>query len=480
MTRAILTPDEMKAAELAVIEAGTDSFELMKTAGEAVADQLHDRFPDGRVQVLCGPGGNGGDGFVAAARLKKLGREVEVFLLGAKNDLSGDPEKAAKLWGGKVHSLEKAQTARCDIVLDALFGGGLSRPLDGIAADLSDRPLPTVSIDVPSGINGAQSQVPGPHVRADLTVTFAAYRPAHLLAPASGHCGDVEVADIGVLASRRSCLNGPADWKHLLPGPDEAAHKHARGHLGVVSGGASSTGAARLAAMAGLRSGAGLVTLLSPPAAVIVNASHVTAIMVQAFNEPAHLKAFAERAGATIIGPAAGIGETTRRNTLALLRQSAPVIIDADAITSFSGIPAANLFNALRPIDVLTPHIGEFARLFPLVAEGPGNKIDKAREAAAKAGGIILLKGPDTVIAAPDGRVVVSRHATPWLATAGSGDVLAGIIGGLIAGGMESFEAACAAAWVHGEAGIRCGPYLIAEDLPPALPEVLAQLANHR
>ena len=271
--------------------------------------------------------------------------------------------------------------------------------------------------------------------------------------------------------------NGPDLWAARFPWPSDDGHKHDRGRLVVVSGGASHTGAARLAARAGLRVGAGLVTMLSPPGAVLVNAAHLEAVMLRAFANPAALAEACETASAVIIGPAAGVGEGTCANLRALLAGQAPLVLDADALTSFADDPAA-LFAHLRPLDVLTPHEGEFERLFPgLLAEG---RKAAARKAAARSGAVVLLKGPRTLIATPQGATVENRNASPFLATAGSGDVLAGIIGGLIAQGMASFDAACAAAWLHGEAARSFGPGLIAEDLPGLLPPVLKGLWEAR
>lgn len=475
MGRPILTPQEMRLAEQAVIGAGTDSFELMQRAGQAVAEFVHAHWPDGHIQVLCGPGGNGGDGFVAAAALAKLWRKVDVFCAVPVGELKGDAAKAAALWEGKVGTLEEALTAPHELVLDALYGGGLTRPLEGAAAALAARPSRVVSVDVPSGIDGFTARPLGPCFRAEGTLTFAALRPAHVLLPGSAFCGGVMVADIGVPVQTRAMENSPALWAAALPQPGQGDYKHRRGHLKVVSGGLSSTGAARLSAKAGLRAGAGLVTLLSPPQALIVNATHLTAIMLSSVDGASDIRAAAETASAVVIGPAAGVTPQTRENVAALLTSPARVVLDADALTVFAADPAA-LFTMLREGDVLTPHTGEFQRLFGDLLETAPNKIEAARIAAVRANCAVLIKGADTVIASPGGHVIVNTHATRWLATAGSGDVLAGILAGFMAQGVDTFLAAAMAAWIHGEAGRRVGAGLIAEDLEQQLPDILSAL----
>ena len=263
------------------------------------------------------------------------------------------------------------------------------------------------------------------------------------------------------------------DWRAVMPWPEPDAHKHSRGRLGVVSGRAGQTGAARLAARGGLRIGAGVVSLLCPVEAVAVLAPAVEAVMLKPFAAPEVLAELAEAMDAVVVGPAAGLNDATLANVHALAATGTALVIDADGLTVFEGWPA-DLFALLDRDDVLTPHEGEFRRLFPdLLAKG---REPAATEAAARAGCVVVLKGPQTVIAAPDGRMVVNDNGTPWLATAGSGDVLAGMIGGLVAQRMDSFDAACAAVWIHAEAAAGFGPGLIAEDLPDRIPAVLARL----
>jgi len=315
---------------------------------------------------------------------------------------------------------------------------------------------------------------------AALTVTFHAKKPAHLLEPGRSRCGEIVVADIGLAATPSQTMeNGPELWLSRFPWPTAASHKHARGRLVVVSGEAWSTGAARLSARGALRIGAGVVTVLSPPEALSVNAGHLEAVMLRGFETDLELEQAAKDVDAAIIGPAAGVGEPTLLNVLALARTGAALVLDADAITVFREDPE-ELFSLLDRDDVLTPHPGEFERLFPGLLAASAERITAARRAAEKAGAVVLLKGSDTVIAAPDGRCAVNANGSPWLATAGSGDVLAGFVGGLVAQGMESFEAACAAAWIHAEAAELHGPGLISEDLPGLAPAVLRRLFDER
>ncbi len=478
--RKIHTVAEIAAADIAAVAAGTPGLELMERAGAAVADAIVERFSLRPVAVLCGPGNNGGDGYVVARLLKERGWPVELRALAAPE--TPDAKAAAARWDGPTVAFDAPLGAR--LYVDALFGAGLSRPMNGdaaaMASRLADRPDSVVAIDVPSGLPGDTGHPEGPTVRAGLTVTFHAKKPAHVLEPGHSLCGEVVVADIGLAEMAGDLVeNGPELWLPKFPWPGPGSHKHARGRLVVVSGEAWTTGAARLAARAGLRIGAGLVTLLSPSEAVAVNAAHLEAIMLRPFDTEAELEQLAADVDAAIIGPAAGVSEATLMNVLALARTGAALILDADAITVFRDDPE-ELFSVLDVDDVLTPHPGEFDRLFPGLLRDSPERITAARRAAARADAIVLLKGPDTVIAAPDGRVAVNTNGSPWLATAGSGDVLAGLIGGLIAQGMGSFEAACASAWIHAEAAETYGPGLIAEDLPGLVPLVLRRLYDNR
>jgi len=478
----ILTVAEMTAADQAAIAAGTPGLVLMERAGAAVAEAIRARFKPCKVAVLCGPGNNGGDGYVVARLLKRRGWTVWVETFGSPT--TPDAKAMAGKWRGETRPMGAAGRP-AELYVDALFGAGLSKPLAGEASRFAQATQTlkgrVVAIDVPSGVSGDSGAILGGQaVRADLTVTFHRKKVGHVLEPGRAACGEVVVADIGLGATPSPLVeNGPALWLERFPWPDSASHKHARGRLAVVSGEQTSTGAARLAARGGLRIGAGVVTVLSPPSAVAVNAAHLEAIMLRAFESDAELIEAADAADAVVIGPAAGVTPHTRARVSALARTGAALVLDADALTVFRDKPA-DLFKALDRDDVLTPHPGEFERVFPGLLKAGPHRIEAARQAAARAGAIVLLKGADTVIAAPDGRAAVNVAPAPWLATAGSGDVLAGFIAGLIAQGMDSFEAACAGSWIHAECARRLGPGLIAEDLPGLAVGVLGELYKAR
>ncbi|RAK51086.1 bifunctional ADP-dependent NAD(P)H-hydrate dehydratase/NAD(P)H-hydrate epimerase [Phenylobacterium deserti] len=470
----------MAAADAAAIAAGTPGPVLMERAGAAVADAILERFPRQPVTVVCGPGNNGGDGYVVARLLKAQGWPVSVRALA--DPATADARQARAGWDGPLEPL--SAPLEPGLWVDALFGAGLARGLEGeaaaVALQMAAQPEQVVAIDLPSGIDGDTGQALGASACAALTVTFHARKPAHVLEPGRSCCGEVLVADIGLgETASRLFENGPELWLPRFPWPTAASHKHARGRLVVVSGDAWSTGAARLAARGGLRIGAGLVTICSPTESLRSNAAHLEAVMLRPFDTDLELEQAAAEVDAAVIGPAAGITEATLLNVLALTRTGAALVLDADAITVFRDDPE-ELFSVLDRDDVLTPHEGEFERLFPGLLKDSAERITAARRAAERASAVVLLKGADTVVAAPDGRVAVNSNGSPWLATAGSGDVLAGFIGGLLAQGMDSFEAACAAAWIHAEAAELHGPGLISEDLPGLAPTVLRRLYEER
>jgi hydroxyethylthiazole kinase-like uncharacterized protein yjeF len=484
----LLTAEEMGRADHLTIEGGVPGLTLMENAGRAVADELALRFPDaGTVAVLCGPGNNGGDGFVAARHLAERGYRVRLGFNGDPDRLPTDAAANAKRYSGGRDPLSPALLDGADVVVDGLFGAGLARPIEGALAALIERVnasgLPVVAIDVPSGIDGTTGEVRGVAVKALSTVTFFRLKPGHLLLPGRLYCGAVSIADIGIPArvldeiKPKTFANEPPLWLPHFPWPTPEGHKYARGHAVVVSGPLYSTGAARLGARGALRVGAGLVTIASPRDALTVNASSLTAIMVREADDARGLEALLadERKNAVLIGPGVGVGPRTKAMVLAALGSSASVVLDADAITSFAE-DAATLFAAIgkrtAPV-VLTPHEGEFARLFGDLA---GSKLDRARKAAARSGATVLLKGADTVVAAPDGLASINATTSSWLATAGSGDVLAGSVLGLLAERMPPFQAASAAVWLHGKAAKDFGPGLIAEDVPEMLPKVLREL----
>ncbi len=482
--KALLTPAQMSAADRLAIAGGVPGVTLMERAGRGVADAVSRRWPLRPVAVLCGPGNNGGDGFVAARVLAERGWPVRLFLLGERAALRGDAAVAAARWPGPVEALAPGALDGAALVVDAIFGAGLARPVAGAARAtieaIGERRLPVAAVDVPSGVDGATGEVRGAAPRAALTVTFFRKKPGHLLLPGRIHCGETVLAQIGLPEAALAGVapdiaeNHPAWWLGLLPRPGPASHKYTRGHA-LVAGGAVMTGAARLAARAAARLGAGLVTLAAPEASFAVYAAALTGVIVEPV---AGLGDFAgllgdQRRNAALIGPGAGVGPRTRDQTLAILAAGKRAVLDADALTSFAQSPAA-LFRAIASPCVLTPHEGEFARLF----DAAGGKPERARRAARQSGAVILLKGADTVVAAPDGRVAINANAPPELATAGSGDVLAGAVLGLLAQGMEPFAAANAAVWVHGAAAGRVGAGLVAEDLVEALPAALRELAR--
>ncbi len=493
MAEILLTTSEMKEADARAIRAGVPGLALMERAGRAVADAAVQNFAgSGNVLVVCGPGNNGGDGFVAARLLAERGVNVAVALLGDRSRLTGDAALAASTWTGAIKPATAADPAAADLVIDALFGAGLARDIDGEARTVVERigasGCPVLSVDVPSGIDGDTGEVRGIAVAAERTVTFAARKPGHLLLPGRAQCGLLTLADIGIapdiLASlgSKAFANGPRLWRNAFPKPQLSAHKYERGHTMVLSGGAARTGAARLAARGALRIGSGLVTVASPPEAIGVNAAHLTAIMLKGCGGPDDLKRILEdkRINALVLGPALGVHAATRTLVAVAVHAHRNLVLDADALTSFEGL-ASDLRGAFGAAPtVLTPHQGEFERLFsgrPDILRA-SSKLERARLAAAHTGAAIVLKGPDTVVAAPDGRAAINENGTPYLATAGSGDVLSGIVAGLMAQGVPGFEAACAGVWIHAEAGAAFGPGLVAEDLPELLPAVLRGLGQ--
>jgi NAD(P)H-hydrate epimerase len=408
----------------------------------------------------------------------------------------GDAGDMAARWDGETTLLSPGALAGVGLIVDALFGAGLSRPLEGVYALIveaaNEAGVPIVAIDVPSGLSGDSGHPLGDAVmRASLTVTFFRKKPGHLLLPGRILCGALVVADIGIAPDAAEAVtlreNAPGLWRYPWPSLD--GHKYARGHCVVVSGGPHATGAARLAARGALRIGAGLVSVASPPQALLVNAAQLTAIMVKPADGAAGLAALLEdgRLNAVVMGPGLGVSGETREMVMAALAAGTPehrpaLVLDADALSSFQDDPDA-LFVRLHGRCVLTPHAGEFTRLFPDLLEDAASKVEAARAAAARSGAVVLLKGADTVIASPGdgeegGRAAINTNAPAWLATAGAGDVLAGFIGGLLAQGMDPFAAGCAGAWLHGAAASAFGLGLIAEDLPETLPRVLADLAH--
>jgi len=473
----------MDLADQLTVAAGTSVDVLMARAGLAVAQAIQQRWSPRPVTVLCGPGNNGGDGFVVARLLADAGWPVRLALLGAATQMRGAAGLHAARWPGAIEPLVPAAVEGAQLVVDAVFGAGLSRALSGPAAEtltaVADAGIPLIAVDVPSGVMGDTGAALGA-VQATLTVTFFRKKPGHLLWPGRGLCGEVLVADIGIAPAvlqtiaPRTFENGPALWRDHLPQLDGSGHKYGRGHA-LLLGGYPQTGASRLAARGAARMGAGLTTLAVPERALPIYAAALTSIMVQPCD---HLEALGRlladaRFSGLLVGPGAGLDAFTRQSALAMLATGRPTVLDADALTVFQPQPQA-LFDAITGPCVLTPHEGEFKRLFDL----GGDKLSRARAAARRSGAVVLLKGSDTVIAAPDGCAIINSNAPPTLATAGSGDVLSGFILGLLAQGMEPFLAAAAACWMHGEAAQAFGRGLLAEDLPEQLPGLWRALFN--
>ena len=487
---------QMAEADRMTIAEGTAGVVLMQNAGEAVADEIMQRWSPRRVCVLCGPGNNGGDGFVVARVLAAADWPVRVALLGLSDRLAGDAKSHAARWTGPIEVLAPAAIADAELVVDAVFGSGLSRPLsENVALTLAAvgrRGLPLIAVDVPSGVMGDTGESCGA-VAAQCTVTFARKKPCHVLLPGRDLAGDVVVADIGTPSSVLDGIaidtweNDPALWQRELPRPASGGNKYSRGHALLV-GGYPMTGAARMAARAAARAGAGLTSIAVPDIALPIYAGALTSIMVHPLSRPEDLWQLLgdSRYTALLIGPGAGVNEATRARAHAMLLTHRAVLLDADAISVFAD-RVDELAAAIHGPCILTPHEGEFARLFGAAAIGAAgrgaagvgaadDKLSRARNAARASGATIVLKGSDTVIAAPDGRAIVNSNAPANLATAGSGDVLSGVILGLLAQGMDGFLAAAAGVWLHGAAAADFGPGLLAEDLPDLLPGVLRRL----
>ncbi len=498
---ALLEPAEMTRVDK-LASAVLPSTALMERAGEAIAKAVIRIAGEAtRVQILCGPGNNGGDGYVAARLLANAGCHVKIGSLVARDSLKADAAWASSLWTGVVTRPEDIDFDKVDIIVDALFGAGLSRDIDGPAKTLIERVNawakasggPVLSVDMPSGVDGTSGAIRGTAVEATDTITFFRLKPGHVLMPGRVNCGSLALADIGIAEAvlveiaPKTSLNAPALWMESYPLPTLAGHKYARGHAVVVSGPVAQTGAARLCARGALRAGAGLVTVATPADALAVHAAALTAVMTRVADDAADLAALLadKRKNAVVLGPGLGVGETTRAKVMAVLRvpqtgteTPRSIVLDADALVSFSDDPAA-LFDTIKSSGhavVLTPHDGEFAKLFGLLLDVSKPKPQRTREAAAVSGAVVVLKGPDTVVATPDGRASIAASDAPWLATAGSGDVLAGMICALLAQGMRSYEAASAAVWVHAEAARLFGPGLISEDISEMVPRVLRQL----
>jgi NAD(P)H-hydrate epimerase len=478
----------MQAVDKRAIEKGIDSYALMQAAGDAVSRQvmavvraeLDGHTPT--ILVLVGPGNNGGDGAIAAQVLREAGFTVNLLLAIKAPASDTDAARALSDYEGNIHPVDEFDTLldHSNIIIDALFGAGLSRPLSGAVAAIVEKvnesSAPVVSVDVPSGLDGNTNTVQVPCVCAHSTVTFFRYKPVHFLYPGRQLCGKLVLAPIGLQKDQLDeklpycSRNSLQLFKHCLPQFDDTAHKFDRGHVLVRSGPIQSTGAARLSAATALFTGAGLVTVASNNEALAVNAAHLTAVMLKRCDTLRQWKRLIKdsRINTVLVGPGNGISEATRQATLAALGSAAHCVVDADALSCWQ-TGRGKFIEALNRAPnwpVLTPHAGEFERVFAdtPVMDQP-SKLHQARWAARLSASVVIYKGADTVIAAPDGRTAINSNAPSWLATAGSGDVLAGSVAALIAQGMPAFEAACASVWLHGQAGRALGNPLCAEQL---------------
>ena len=451
MGRPILTAEAVRAAEQRTIGAGTTVEDLMERAGAALAEATYRFGGPMPVLILCGPGNNGGDGYVAARHLAERGVAVRVAALSApKSDAA---KWARSRWAGDVEQIS-AETAAAPILIDALFGTGLKRGLDISVAKqllrLCGDSIANIACDLPSGVETDSGEELSAVPSFDMTVTFGALKPAHLLHPAMHKCGRLVLADIGIEAN--------TDWHEIgqpeLPPLDRGGHKYDRGLVHALAG--TMPGAIALSAKAAARAGAGYVRVsTSKPIDGLPSA------IVQMDSAPVN----DERIGCLLVGP--GLGDIPQVLTLALTSK-APKVVDADAITHLGDPERLNGQDA-----IVTPHEGEFRKLF---GDVPGSKPDRALEAARRSQAVLVYKGPDTLVASPDGRLGFASSAHPWLASAGTGDVLAGAIAAMRARGLDAFEAACAGVWVQGRAAEIAGPELIADDLAEAIPAAIASL----
>lgn len=458
----LLTPDEMGEVDR-LAAARMSSYSLMENAGRAVMRAAVRHFRPCRTLVLCGPGKNGGDGYVVARLLAQRGWPVTVAALTPPRP-DGDAAAAASAWAGPVHEFDPADTARADLVIDAVFGAGLTRPVEGLAAATLAAARRVLAIDMPSGVDGATGAIFGMAPQAELTVSFFRRKPGHLLLPGRDRLGRLEIADIGIPPAlldeiaAHAWHNRPGLWHLRRLGSSD--HKYTRGVVSIC-GGVGMSGAARLAAAGARGAGAGLVRIAAGhgadlyrtgPAGLIVDDARLETLLAD------------DRRRVWVCGP--GLDEAEVQAALpALLRAGREIVADAGALSQAAGQPGR-----LAGVAVITPHAGEFAKVFG----DPGqDRLDAARRAAREVGAVVVLKGSDSIIAAPDGRAAINDNAPPWLGTAGAGDVLSGIVAALLAGGMARFEAACAAVWLHGEAASLAGEGLLAEDLPGHLAEAV-------
>ena len=490
----LITPAQMSLADRLTIASGIPGIKLMENAGLAVAGSVQSEFPDAEnILILCGTGNNGGDGFIVAQLLQEAGLRVHVYIFGDITRIKGDAELALARLNRQDILKELPKFNEYDLIIDGLLGAGLDRDVSGDLAELinevNSSAKPVVSIDLPSGVDGSSGAIRGVAVRATSTVTFFRFKPGHLLMPGKELCGDSSLHQIGIKSSTLDAIeveaiqNVKLNWMGKFPVLSQTAHKYSKGHTLVVSGPIETAGAARLAANAALRAGSGLVTLAGGVDELPIHAAHITSVMLKKADSIDELSDILkdQRFNCVVLGPGMPVQIGTSDLVKSVLLHDRRTVLDAGALSCFSGEPKS-LFESIRENQsdvILTPHDGEFTRIFPYESCAP-SKIERARQAAAASGATVLLKGPDTVVASPDGRISVSDNAPPWLATAGSGDVLAGVIAGLLAQGMPAFEATSAAVWIHGEAARELGPAMISSDLDEGLRLVFRSLIEEQ
>lgn len=489
-----LSREEMKEAEQRAITHGVSGLQMMGCAGREIAKIIKKRFSnkDANILVLCGSGNNGGDGFVVAKHLHHAGYRVHAIAMTSLDQLAPDALYMAKqcnapktVYQGDDRFWEE-HLAKADLVIDALFGTGLSRPIEGnvfrLIEAVNKSSAKVIAIDIPSGIDANTGGLLGIAMNATMTVTFEAKKPGHILQPGKAYVGELQVVGIDiptdVMASFTPSIlrNTPMVWGKHLPIRPEASHKYHAGHL-VVRGGEVLQGAAKLVSLSGLRVGAGLVTIAVPSKALPQYCASNLSVMQKPVDTVEEWNQFVSdpRVTAMVIGPGNGVGELTKQLVFASCRLGKSLVLDADGLTSVGG-DIDSLTQLTHDHVVITPHEGEWERCFARKLNSQDDKVTRARATASLLKGVVVLKGNDTVIASHDGRIVINDHTTSLLATAGTGDVLSGLIAGLMAAGMKPFEAACAAVWIHGDLALRTGIGMISEDLPDTIPEVLQSL----
>lgn len=487
----LLSAEQARMLDAAAIEAGVAGIDLMRAAGRAVADILTDYIgtpleAGGPIIIFCGSGNNGGDGFIAAKHLEEWGYLVSVRCACEAGDIKGDAAIAVSEWQGPINAFSPDGIHEAAAIVDCMFGTGLNKPIEGELADLIEEinqaPAFTLSVDLPSGLPADTGRPVGACISADATITFNLRKPAHLIVPGRFLCGGVEnihVAQIGVpdrVFKKIKCdifANIPALWGQFFPFSGPQTHKYNRGHMLVLGGREPTLGASRLASLAGLRVGAGLVTLAAPTDTYAVQASSLMDVLVRRFDSTIGFMGIVNdpRIKAVLIGPGAGLGEKTAELVKHVGAKNKGIVLDADALSSLAG--RIDIIKKLKSKDVvLTPHEGEFSRLLPDL-DIDKDRLSAVREAAVMVDAVVVLKGVSTMVAAPDGRVCICENAPSWLSVGGTGDVLSGIICGLMTQGMPAFEAAASGVWIHGAAGMKAGRGLIASDLLEQIPRVL-------